>query len=361
MSLQSTLRALALAALGIAAAAAVAAEPELRSPSSLVTIEPAAPAPTAGSGAGAPLDTDADGRVYNGTHVTPGTAGWQAEIYREISDARWAQHLLAHPGETRAKWELQHWCGGALVAADWVLTAAHCILVDEAVSDAVLKPEFARLRGAVTVSKSRQVPLSRCVAAHLVLEPFHVRLGADDVSRGEGITYRIDCAVVHPGWNPQDLYHDDIALLHFTADGAPPVRDPARVRPIRLHEDPVLAEGTSVTVMGWGKTKPVAGFAPSAQLMQVALDVQSEPACARQLAATPGQLHPRVLCAGAPDRKTCLGDSGGPVVFTSGRPNYLVGVVSWGKATCAGDAKPGVYTRVAAYRQWIDDVLGAAP
>jgi len=116
-----------------------------------------------------------------------------------------------------------------------------------------------------------------------------------------------------------------------------------------------------VTVMGWGKTRPVEGFAPSAQLMQVALEVQGALACARELDAGPNEVHPRVLCAGAPDRKSCLGDSGGPVVLTTGRPNYLIGVVSWGKAACTGDAKPGVYTRVASYTRWIDDVLNAPP
>ena len=110
-----------------------------------------------------------------------------------------------------------------------------------------------------------------------------------------------------------------------------------------------------------GKTRPVEGFAPSAQLMQVALEVQGAPACARELDAGPNEVHPRVLCAGAPDRKSCLGDSGGPVVLTTGRPNYLIGVVSWGKAACTGDAKPGVYTRVASYTRWIDDVLNAPP
>jgi secreted trypsin-like serine protease len=335
------------------------AEPGLRSPSSLAEIEPGAAPDTAAAPAKA--ETESDGRIFGGSHVTPGSATWQAEIYREISDARWAQHLKDYPKETRAKWELQHWCGGALIAENWVLTAAHCILVDEEHSDPLLKPDFAKYRDAVTVSRAKRIGLSACVQSQLVIDSFRIRLGADDVSRGDGISFRIDCAVVHPGWKPADMYHDDIALLHFVADGAPPVRDPKRIRPIRIHEDPTLAEGTSVTVMGWGKTKHVEGFAPSAQLMQVALDVESEPACARELDADPSQVHSRVICAGAPNRKSCLGDSGGPMVLTSGRPNYLLGVVSWGKAACTGDAKPGVYTRVAAYSQWIDDVLNAPP
>lgn len=100
-----------------------------------------------------------------------------------------------------------------------MLTAAHCILVDEAESDPLLKPEFAQQRDAVTVSRSRQVSLSRCVSAALVIDGFRVRLGADDISGDDGISFRIDCAVVHRGWTPADMYHDDIALVHFTAAG----------------------------------------------------------------------------------------------------------------------------------------------
>jgi secreted trypsin-like serine protease len=357
----SSLVAVALAVLSLSGSAA-GADADLRSPSTISTIESgSAPQPAKSAPPDAAASDEGDGRIYNGVLAPPGAAPWQAEIYREISAARWAQHLKDHPEETRPKWELEHWCGGALIDEYWVLTAAHCILVDEAISDPLLKPEFAGQRDAVTVSKSRQVSLSRCAAAHLVIDGFRIRLGAEDISKGDGISFRIDCAVVHRSWTPADIYHDDIALVHFVPDGVAPVRDPKRIRQVRLHDDPVIAEGTSVTITGWGKTAPVPGFSPSARLMQVALDVESEPLCARQLSTTPGQVDTRVLCAGAPDRKTCLGDSGGPVVFTQGKPAFLVGVVSWGKAACRGDAKPGVYTRVAAYRQWIEDVLGAPP
>src|SRR5262249_35638173 len=162
-----------------------------------------------------------------------------------------------------------------------------------AVSDPLLKPEFAAQRAAVTVSRSHQVSLSHCAAARLVIDGFRIRLGADDISKGDGISFRIDCAVVHRGWTPADMDHDDIALGHFVPDGVAPARDPKRIRQVRLHDDPVIAEGTSVTITGWGKTAPVPGFAPSARLMQVALDVETEPACVRQLGTAPGQVDVR--------------------------------------------------------------------
>ena len=39
----------------------------------------------------------------------------------------------------------------------------------------------------------------------------------------------------------------------------------------------------------------------------------------------------------------------------------LVGVVSWGKKQCAGDGRPGVYTRVDRYLDWIDQAMKLPP
>ena len=328
-------------------------EPDLRSPSSLPLVRRVQPAKWVPRFEG---DRQPP-RSYGGAAVTPGSATWQAEMYRVITDQVWAGHMLRNPNESRPRWEWQHWCGGALIADDWVLTAAHCVVSDT--SPPVMKAEFGQRREPITVSREKQIGLSRCVKANMVLDGFRIRLGAEDISRDDGITFRIDCAVVHPGWKPSDMYHDDIALLHFVADGPAPARDPAKIRAIRLHRGPQPADGASLTVTGWGKTRPVEGSEPSAVLMEVALNVEGAQTCASRLGVGPEAVGPGVICAGAPARKTCHGDSGGPVVFTGGRPNYLVGVVSWGEDDCTGNGMPGVYTRVGAYAQWIDDVLEA--
>jgi len=345
----------ALPALGAAATDRVL----LSSPGKVPTIRVAAPAKRTGQADQHQATTD-DGRIFGGARVSKGFAHWQVEIYRDFAQQDWDYHV-ATTHDTRPKWLLQHHCGGALIADDWVLTAAHCVLVvDPAKQASMMRAGFKQLRTAIAVSKENHISLAQCVQADQVDPEFRVRLGAEVISHEEGITYKIDCVVPHPDFSPASFYHNDIALLHLAADRAQPPRDPAKIQLIKLHTRSAPDRGTSVTVTGWGKNRPVPGHAPSAVLMQTALQINDGQYCARRLRVKPELVDDNVLCAGAAAQKTCLGDSGGPVVLTEGRPYYLVGIVSWGAADCKGDAAPGVYTRVGAYADWINDVMQAA-
>ncbi|CAM4641056.1 unnamed protein product [Lepidochelys kempii] len=76
-----------------------------------------------------------------------------------------------------------------------------------------------------------------------------------------------------------------------------------------------------------------------------------------------GALTQNMVCAGLEEggRDACQGDSGGPLQCQAprGSPWYQVGIVSWGRG-CGRPQRPGVYTRVANYRAWMDEATAAA-
>ncbi len=259
-------------------------------------------------------------------------APWQAQIFYPGTSPSWAEKLR----NGTPLWQLQHYCGGTLIADNWVLTAAHCI--DQG----------------------------------MVRAGYKVRLGAEDISKDGGMVYKIDRIVRHSQYDERrhpkppgapvprpNMYANDIALVHIVEDGPPRRRDPNQIRPVKLYQGPPPRSGTQVTGSGWGKTQPVDGHAPNAVLLKVDLQVMDTPTCSSKPGFGPERISEQVICAARKGQSTCRGDSGGPLTLTN--EGELIGVISWGKARCNGDGQPGVYTSVVAYSGWIRRAMDLEP
>lgn len=143
---------------------------------------------------------------------------------------------------------------------------------------------------------------------------------------------------------------NDVALIRL----ADPFELDEKRQPISLFEaKEESVPGVKATITGWGVTYQ--GGTTSDKLQIVNIPVVSKAEC-NDAYTSFGGVPAGQICAAYPQggKDACQGDSGGPLAI-DGR---LAGIVSWGNG-CAKKGYPGVYTEIAAYRDWIDSKLKA--
>jgi lysophospholipase L1-like esterase len=218
-----------------------------------------------------------------------------------------------------------HRCGGALVRAGWVVTAAHC----------------------VTLAGTNGAP-------YTVMDPalFHVRVGTTDRTAG-GSVANIKKIVVHPDYVALDdrASGNDIALLQLDT--------PVSEQPVRLSAL-ATTPGVPVREIGWGYISNADVGTPAnlpVQLQQ--LDTELIPPDTEKCRLDPEEgdawgIRTGDVCADNPEGEfgPCGGDSGSPLLRQVDGRWELVGVDSRGVGELCGGS-PDIYTSTVYFYGWI--------
>ncbi len=243
---------------------------------------------------------DAQRRIIGGVDTAPGDWSWMVSVQNSAG----------------------HFCGGSLIDAYWVLTAAHCL--DN------FYPMPTHLRVAVGLHRRSALLQSELIAVERFFQ--------------------------HPQWNTYNYDSpNDIALLQLSQPALPSSLK------IATANSPVEQAGQTALALGWGVTR-VSSNQHADILQQVELPLVALDLC-QQVYKGEYRLIDSQLCAGFVEggKDTCFGDSGGPLVAFDGTEWRQVGITSFGGKRsglpCADAKAYGVYSRVSSFQDFIDSHL----
>ena len=275
-------------------------------------------APAAAEHSGAPQAEERFGgdrwtRIIGGTEALPGSWPSQAALLNS-----------SQPDPNLAQF-----CGGTLIAASWVLTAAHCV-------DFLISPS-----------------------------QLNVAIGINDLNAVTPADRKpVSLIEIHPDWD-EDTFEWDFALLRLQTESGQPTTD--LITPAEAGE---TAGGKPARIAGWGCTLQVSkedcgpsGGYPS-KLREAEVQFVADSNCGSGTSYGSSFEPVMMICAGiypAGGKDTCFGDSGGPVTASVEGRRVLAGITSWGTEPCGIPNYPGVFARVTSGLDWIYETMGLEP
>lgn len=190
-----------------------------------------------------------------------------------------------------------HFCGGALIAPDLVVSAAHCQNIDGAKVGLINKndntvPTFTGISGVTRSTNCNAGQQSKMIHIH----------------ENYGDNYVNDLMIVKLGGTVDTSVYPVVSI---NTDGSSP------------------SSGDPLTTMGWGQTIAGSSTSMANTLNEVEVTAVSQAVCKGMYG---GYLQDNMFCAMDPGQDACQGDSGGPIIDkgSDAASDVLMGVVSWG-------------------------------
>ncbi|XP_025909369.1 proproteinase E-like [Nothoprocta perdicaria] len=190
---------------------------------------------------------------------------------------------------------------------------------------------------------------------------YEVVLGAHDLAVPMGTEQRIpvrsEDIFVHPKWSSFCVAcGNDIALLKLS-------RGAVLQRGVQSGRLPpagdVLPDEYPCYLSGWGRLS-TGGPLPDT-LQQALLPVVAHERCTQPDWWGALAVRSTMICAGGGEQSGCNGDSGGPLNCPTADGGWEVhGVASFVSSLgCNAPKKPTVFTRVSAFKDWINEIMSS--
>merc|ERR1711979_11243 len=209
-----------------------------------------------------------------------------------------------------------HFCGGTILDANTVLSAAHCFHNGH--------------QGVVVVAGSHKRNDNTGVQTSTISKSIHNQ---------------------DAKYNKANMDNDIIILKLTTALKFNKNVQPACL-PAKTFDAPEKSKSMAV-VSGWGTTKSGGNLPDILQYVNVPLMTNAD---CKKTGYEATSIKPSMVCAGYKKggKDSCEGDSGGPMVVQRQDGRFMLsGIISWGIG-CAEENQPGVYTRISEFRDWIE-------